>query len=423
MSLSVRVGTIVLLGVSVTAMGCGGRTVGATYNNTPPAVCGDGVISGGEECDGAELGEQTCETLSVGQGLLRCSDQCTFDIAGCWDVLPVCGNYVQEPPEECDGLDLQGLTCFDVGFGLGDLGCTEDCRLDITYCDNPPPDCGNGALDPWEDCDGTLFGGASCQSLGFDGGDLDCTAMCIFDTIACTGPEICDDGVDNDLNGDTDCADASCLGDPACHTRQIYELFTANTPGDEWDLDHTTIHFLPDSTAPYGYTWSVTDGVTSYPSTPGTSPSPYVLTFPGVEWRVAMGFPSGHSFTLFGVSHPGFTVCANGSVTFGDGDPNAQESASALTAGLPRVAGHWDSLDVTSHGTVTYDRFSDRVAITFDQVDDPDSSGHVSFQIELFWSGEITITNLSHGSVDGLVGITEGGGNIGAPEVDFSAGM
>jgi hypothetical protein len=29
-------------------------------------------------------------------------------------------------------------------------------------------------------------------------------------------PEVCDDGVDNDNDGDTDCADSDCSGDPAC---------------------------------------------------------------------------------------------------------------------------------------------------------------------------------------------------------------
>src|SRR6185295_14632665 len=29
-------------------------------------------------------------------------------------------------------------------------------------------------------------------------------------------PEDCNDGVDNDLDGDTDCADSQCIGDPVC---------------------------------------------------------------------------------------------------------------------------------------------------------------------------------------------------------------
>ena len=28
--------------------------------------------------------------------------------------------------------------------------------------------------------------------------------------------EVCDDNLDNDLDGDTDCEDQDCLGDPDC---------------------------------------------------------------------------------------------------------------------------------------------------------------------------------------------------------------
>ncbi|MCH7839013.1 MAG: trypsin-like peptidase domain-containing protein [Planctomycetes bacterium] len=38
-----------------------------------------------------------------------------------------------------------------------------------------------------------------------------------LDPVGCTpSTEVCDDGVDNDCDGDVDCADADCSGDPAC---------------------------------------------------------------------------------------------------------------------------------------------------------------------------------------------------------------
>jgi hypothetical protein len=50
-------------------------------------------------------------------------------------------------------------------------------------------DCGNGAIDAGEDCDGLALGGANCISIGmgFDGGTLACAGDCTFDTSACTG--------------------------------------------------------------------------------------------------------------------------------------------------------------------------------------------------------------------------------------------
>lgn len=46
-------------------------------------------------------------------------------------------------------------------------------------------DCGNGVLDPGESCDGNDFGGATCQSLGYDQGALTCN-NCAVDISGCS---------------------------------------------------------------------------------------------------------------------------------------------------------------------------------------------------------------------------------------------
>ncbi len=45
--------------------------------------------------------------------------------------------------------------------------------------------CGNGAIDDGEQCDGANLNGQTCESQGFDSGDLACTEECRFDTAAC----------------------------------------------------------------------------------------------------------------------------------------------------------------------------------------------------------------------------------------------
>jgi len=47
-----------------------------------PAVCGNGVIEAGEDCDGAEVGDADCATVGFEEGELACAD-CTFDPSGC----------------------------------------------------------------------------------------------------------------------------------------------------------------------------------------------------------------------------------------------------------------------------------------------------------------------------------------------------
>lgn len=54
-------------------------------------------------------------------------------------------------------------------------------------CFVPEALCGNGGLEPGEECDGATLGGESCTTLGFRGGTLSCSNVCEFETKACTG--------------------------------------------------------------------------------------------------------------------------------------------------------------------------------------------------------------------------------------------
>ena len=60
------------------------------------AVCGNGTIEGGEDCDLDDLGGATCTSLGLGEGDLSCFGSCMFDTSGCGAVCfgtgEVCGN-------------------------------------------------------------------------------------------------------------------------------------------------------------------------------------------------------------------------------------------------------------------------------------------------------------------------------------------
>jgi hypothetical protein len=47
--------------------------------------------------------------------------------------------------------------------------------------------CGNGQVDPGEDCEGGNLNGRTCMSLGFDSGTLACSSGCSYDTSGCVG--------------------------------------------------------------------------------------------------------------------------------------------------------------------------------------------------------------------------------------------
>ena len=68
-------------------------------------------------------------------------------------------------------------------------------------------------------------------------GQVDCADSDCSDDLACTGPvpEVCDDGIDNDFDGQVDCADSDCVAAANCQTppSEICEDGVDND-GDGW---------------------------------------------------------------------------------------------------------------------------------------------------------------------------------------------
>jgi hypothetical protein len=169
-----------------------------------PAVrCGDGVAQGTEACDGTDLDGASCADLGEA-GELRCTATCTLDRSGCRSL---CGNGILDPGEVCDGSELDGATCGDLGFQAGTLACGSDCELDTSDCREH---CGDGVANGEESCDGSDLAGATCVTLGFHGGSLSCSASCVLDLDGCQG--FCGDGI---VNGPEGC-DGEALGGHRC---------------------------------------------------------------------------------------------------------------------------------------------------------------------------------------------------------------
>jgi hypothetical protein len=175
------------------------------------SVCGNAVIEPGEDCEGADLGSRRCQDLGFPGGTLACDSICRFDTGGCEAPADPCGNGEIDLGEECDGANLAGQTCESLGFGEGTLACHDDCVFDIDDCDWGWGDCGDGQVDGFEECDGDNLNGQTCQDLGYTGGELACIEdFCWFDTDGCTGNP-CGNGVidafeecdGDDLNGES----------------------------------------------------------------------------------------------------------------------------------------------------------------------------------------------------------------------------
>ena len=89
--------------------------------------------------------------------------------------------------EDCDGYDLRSTDCQDLGFAAGQLGCSADCRFEVSSCAGGGSGCGDGVASGIEQCDGADIE-FSCDDLGLGGGTIDCNADCTVNTDGCDGP-------------------------------------------------------------------------------------------------------------------------------------------------------------------------------------------------------------------------------------------
>src|SRR5262245_30442716 len=178
--------------MSVTIATADGVSIGPLPYGSPPAEgdricyklkCPKAPVSAREETD--RFGTRTLTDF-------RASLICAPAVTGAG----FCGNGAIDPGEECDGPDLHGATCRTKGFAGGDLACAVGCTYDASGCvPYAAPTCGNGVRDASEQCDGDDLAGASCTTLGYTlGGTLSCTTGCAFETHGCASQALAASG-------------------------------------------------------------------------------------------------------------------------------------------------------------------------------------------------------------------------------------
>ncbi|MBI2375581.1 MAG: VWD domain-containing protein [Deltaproteobacteria bacterium] len=199
-----------------------------------PAVCGDGLVTGGETCDpeselGCEPGTEClscqCTAIVCGDGRLSAGEQCdpgseespcgvgTACSEGC-ECVTVCGDGIVARGEACDPEATPN------GCNPG-VECGADCAC--------IPVCGNGFVEPGEQCDDE-------NTIDGDG----CSSLCIRETICGDGNvepgEACDDGNRGAGDGCASCnvEDGwACAGSPSI-------CFRLTVSCESWGDTHIT---------------------------------------------------------------------------------------------------------------------------------------------------------------------------------------
>jgi hypothetical protein len=181
-----------------------------------PIDCGDDVVTPPEDCEGTNLGGKTCVDLGFyAPDGLACGSDCTFDVTACQGY---CGDGTRDTVEQCDGADLDGKSCTDLGYYGGTPSCSGRCTFDVSACVGR---CGDGVRTAGEACDGADLGTSQpvCADFGYyAGGPVTCNSSCGFDVSACT--QSCGDGI---RNGPEEC-DGAALGSspPTCASLGFY---------------------------------------------------------------------------------------------------------------------------------------------------------------------------------------------------------
>ncbi len=221
-----------------------------------PAVCGDGARAGNEDCDGADLGGNTCASVGCTAGTLVCDEFCNYDTSACTGC-PTCDDDgACEEFEDClscpgDCRAGSGAVCgngvCEIADGEDCQNCAEDCngktggKPSSRYCCGADVDCNDNRCAAGGNSCSAGPAPSSCCGDGACEGDettanceIDCppTSSCgdgtcspDEDSCACPGDcgapplsesGLCTDGLDNDCDGPVDCDETECEGDEAC---------------------------------------------------------------------------------------------------------------------------------------------------------------------------------------------------------------
>ena len=185
--------------------------------------------------------------------------------------------------------------------------------------------------------------------------------------------------------------------------------------------------------APLGVTGTYYLAVTTFPdfalTGAGGSGGRYVLDlFTDDELPLSLGDDTfaevalPFSFPYQGSNWSSVFVNSNGNLTFGSGDSDFSESVSELLNDQPRIAPLWDDLSPNNGGTVSVTFGASSVTVNYVGVPEFFATGSNTFSVTLHSDGTVDVDYGAVSALDGIAGVTQGGGAANPGETNLSAG-
>ncbi len=264
-----------------------------------------------------------------------------------------------------------------------------------------------------EPANGTVRWGTSCGSLSntVAGSGLNTShSMNITGLSPSTTYYYAIDATDAAGNPATDNNGGSCY---SFSTPVVPDFFTEIFESNDNDLDNRQILFTPDASVSRYKACSFASVALPTDPTGGTQ----ITTWNGTsdDGNALVTLSGGASVKLYGVSYGSFYVTTNGYLTFTAGETAYLESLATHFA-APRVAALFDDLTAGAGGSVSWKQLGDRVAVTWLNIPEYNTTNQNTIQIEMYFDGRISLNYLSVAATDGLAGLSDGSGL----SVDFS---
>lgn len=187
------------------------------------------------------------------------------------------------------------------------------------------------------------------------------------------------------------------------------DTFTEVFSQGAFDLANTTLTFAPDPNVSFNYYLaSVDTGITALPTdTAGAN----VLndSFEVISDPLNVEIRGGDEVMVYGESYGSLAISSDGYVILGDSTPEAR-SAFTTESHFERVgvSAFFSDLDPGTEGDVLFQQLDDRVCLTWLEVASVGEPGTSTFQLELFYNGQIRLSFLNVSAYPGIVGLSAG---------------